>query len=1445
MGLFGLSLPKRREITNLASRVYDQANIFDNNRTFKQRTPTNTKSAFQQGGQFTGQLARGTAGGLAKMANTAAAQQSQIYATQRMVAANLTNNPTAFRNASRFADAANQNFTENKGGLLNTGTFYSAEDAKKGELGTGVKKIGGGTAQAMLEAYSLGTAAPVGASVKQFGIREGLKQTAPALGKTFLANTAQGGVTTANQGGTRNDILKSAALSGVLGTAGDVGLGIGGAYASKAAKNALPAVSAKAKAIAKNQRGTISGSEPDMDVEQRLMLDYMKNPAAKPSSNSLTGEGAQAPLQMSAAKRQSIIDNMRRSSADTTPPAKQPVSLLNNESGGIPLEMDAPTPKPAVTAKQPTRTSGYRPRTADEAIREISSIGGEEIGQSTTNLGLPGKAISGITGGKYTTTRGLNPFRAASDAAGKAFNESSEASMTSAGGAPVVNKARAVFAGTGLTDETKQIVRIRTGQNANINDLMTRVHKKADDIQAAYGDDARELIDRTIRDEKYTRRVYGEAPKRLEDLPPELKTLVKEKMDQNRVVNDLNRQTGIIDEKTWKAGTEGQHIGRIFNIPKSEKQMIRDGVGAMLETNAGIKRKDISKMADEVIDLLERDPLRAIDIRMEMALRNKAFSETMDAYAGRGFIKKRAPNDSYIQVNGKKWGKYDGQFVERGILEDLTDNRVFNNDMMQSYDKLIAGYKSSVIGTSDRLQKAFKTTMAPGTVVGNFFSNPMIFNVGAGTNPLTQIYDMAGAYRKMAKGLSDADVYEARRLGVIGGDSGRILTGSSSEKLAIGGAKQNIAKRALDKFGRVYSAIDDGAKLGLWKRLQKKGMNPQDAALEVAKFTQDYNNVGRTITLIADTPVLGKPFARFSPELVRLIKNNATRAPHRLLAGIAAVAYIGNKMSEGSGESAEERAAREGAVGQTKIPGTAWINKMMGGPEQDISMNLAINDKTVEQALEKVGVKRDLPDTNSAVNIARSMGLNFPIEPGTDPNQALIEQLLPFEIPITKDALGNNKFDPTKVVTSMTARPVIEQLFDRNFMGRKVSDPTNQAYDSQGNVMKYNDLPEGDQTKNRLRALATSVMPLGNEIDSLQAAFRGKETSLGKERTVPQALLRAVGIKAEDNSPAVRAKRADTAEYFEVTKQAESDFLNNNKDLEELYFKVFPKTKDRATGLKLSDQITPEKWTRVQSDTSGRLYNFMKQQAESANKMDGAPIDPVFKIPTTEQQKQVLELRSKPSGEDIEMDNILEATQGWYREFKKAEQKYYDESTAYYKSKNLPETRNQRAVDYGNVKWPEQDKLISQYYSTKESNPDAAKAMFETTNLSQAFDKYKQDKLKYYNAKRKIEGHPPLDEGAFNNVTFGYEDDERKVYNQLKYGKGYGSYSKYGKGGGSGGGGGGSSDGFNVSKYLSSISGSSSGSKPKVSVSVKAKKIAARSTSAGQKPKVSLKKSRV
>lgn len=155
---------------------------------------------------------------------------------------------------------------------------------------------------------------------------------------------------------------------------------------------------------------------------------------------------------------------------------------------------------------------------------------------------------------------------------------------------------------------------------------------------------------------------------------------------------------------------------------------------------------------------------------------------------------------------------------------------------------------------------------------------------------------------------------------------------------------------------------------------------------------------------------------------------------------------------------------------------------------------------------------------------------------------------------------------------------------------------------------------------------------------------------------------------------------------------------------------------------------------------------------------------------------------------------------------------------------------------------PEQTDLVKRYYQVKASNPQAAKDFFKANAdaLSNDFDSYKSARLKEINGKRAIEGHSPIDEDTFNNVTFGFESDQKKVFNELKYGKGFG-----GSGGfrGSGGPGGGTGNTGSALKYAVSLNAGGKVAKPTVSVrdqgspKSKAKKTA--------KAKVTLKKSRV
>lgn len=213
-------------LRNIGKKIWDQANMWDNNRTWQNPTPTNTKSAWQQTGQLGGQTARATVGNAAKFVNTGVNQARQVYNTAAAEVALRTHNNAAINEAFARQRRADEMFKEGSGGLLNVGTMYNADDARNGNL-TGVRKIVEGTGMAGLDVASLMTGASVGKSVAQNGLKVGLRSEAGNLAKSGLINTVQGGAQTYKDGGRGWDIAKGAALSGAVGTAADVGLGVG------------------------------------------------------------------------------------------------------------------------------------------------------------------------------------------------------------------------------------------------------------------------------------------------------------------------------------------------------------------------------------------------------------------------------------------------------------------------------------------------------------------------------------------------------------------------------------------------------------------------------------------------------------------------------------------------------------------------------------------------------------------------------------------------------------------------------------------------------------------------------------------------------------------------------------------------------------------------------------------------------------------------------------------------------------------------------------------------------------------------------------------------------------------------------------------------------------------------------------------------------------------
>jgi hypothetical protein len=923
---------------------------------------------------------------------------------------------------------------------------------------------------------------------------------------------------------------------------------------------------------------------------------------------------------------------------------------------------------------------------------------------------------------------------------------------------------RLVWARSGFNEGERQALRGITGEKAASSEVAKVIGRNIKEKYKAVDDvpKADENLTRFFETPEYIQRAYGDTRKvSFEQLTPQEQAIANDLIDFNKVRNRINYETGIINEDQFKQFEDGMHSPRIYDI----KNLDNPVNASNFSTTAGIQRKALTDIPDAVFEKRLESPSQSMLVRLEESLRNKAQLDSINNLDRQGLVLDRPPNKGFTQLKGRQFGQYDGKWVDNQVFTELSNSRKFNTEAGQRTDALLDSYRGSFLGKLDRGQKQIKTVFSPGTFIGNVLSNPLAFNRGAGTTALMQSAKMVKASHDLiqhrALGKFDPRIYELERSGVFGQNTGRALTGEITPELTLlkdGKWKKN----PIEAMKGIYGGVDDAAKLALYDTLLAKGLTKEKAIQRVGQFTQDYANAGRLIQTLADAPVLGKPFARFMPELVRLMKNNAIYNPVGMVAGLAGLAILQNELSKSAGETPEERAARESGAGQTKLPLTGWIDKLVGGRGEDISLNFPVGD--------------------AAVNTARAMGLNFPIEPGGDANTALLKQLVPFVIPTRQNAQGETVFDPAELVSSLSLSPIVDQIFNRDFMDRKITDPENKTIYENGNLVvnRLSGEPsQGDQLINRIRTAAMNYLPFANEADAGINALQGTEDYYGKSRSVPQAIGRMLGFKVEGNDQATRDKRVEQANYFDEQLPAVQSFLHDNPDLAGAYFKINNPTKDRNTNIKESDVITPERWDVINSDTTGRLFNFLKEQSLKNNARDGKPVDPIYTL-DPERAKYVAELRSRPSGDDIEAQEILRATQPWYKQYEDAQFAYYDANDAYYKAHpfDSSSTPNPRVEAYRAASTPvEQPAIVKQYYQIKGADPEAAKSFYKANKdaLGSAFDGYATQRLTRINAMRKIEGYDPIDPEVFANKTFGF--DIKGGGSGYGYGGGGGGYS--------------------------------------------------------------------
>lgn len=819
-------------------------------------------------------------------------------------------------------------------------------------------------------------------------------------------------------------------------------------------------------------------------------------------------------------------------------------------------------------------------------------------------------------------------------------------------------------------------------------------------------------------------------------------------------------------------------------------------------------------VAQEILDTQITDPGELLSRKMAESEAFWAMQDYGDYMVKQGYVSDVAQKGFTQLPNSKLYGSAAGKYVPTNMAEDFMGFQ-YSYGIARAYNDLVTKYDNWGVR---KAKKEILTIFNPAVRLGNRISNQVVFSNMNGINPIT----FNKAFYEVNDMIKNKDpLYrEAVEMGLTGTD---ILQADVTKNMSQYIDDPNVASKVHQWIKKSYSGADDKARIAAYKVHRERGYSPQEAANMVQRGFQDYKSVGFFYDLSAKTPLIGNAFVRFVADAMRIAKNTAVDHPMRAAGTIAMWSAFANGMSVLSGESelqgdnnfekganlvtgaskSEAQKTREGRFGTPKIPFT------------DISL-------AVQTPIGEVNVARFLP-YYQLNDIQEGLTRYAPIQ----------------QSPVRRDETGKLVFNGAGFGDPLLGQAV-QLAVDEDFRQRKISDPEQTG-------QFQSDLPTEEKTKNRARFLATNNLPLGREIDNIVSAATGNPDMYGKERSLPQALLRAGGVKVEQFGPEQVKKQEGKNQYFEEKAKIDAEVQKLPKADQEAYkrltgyYKLREKTTNEfnpSTQRYVKDAVynfPEDKWKEYQGKPE--LYDMLLwKKNQQSSKPDGPPLQPEFDNKLSlEFRKQLISNKSLPPGEDVEADARMYSSSEWdtYQQLKK---EYTDKASKYYPKSGDDEFKDEM-VKHESADFPEKPSAYKAYSDayTAYSKGQGPKPTFND-EIAAAKDSYSEEKRLWTNKERMARNLPPISKEMWDNVTFGYESDEEKVYKQLKYGKGYGGFGGYG---------GGSGDGsFATAKYLSSISPQTSSVKPKATAKAPVK-IATKAKASSAKPKVSIKKSKV
>jgi hypothetical protein len=717
-------------------------------------------------------------------------------------------------------------------------------------------------------------------------------------------------------------------------------------------------------------------------------------------------------------------------------------------------------------------------------------------------------------------------------------------------------------------------------------------------------------------------------------------------------------------------------------------------------------------------------------------------------------IAKDFPAPGLVQMpESKLHGGASGKWVPKNVSEDITGFK-YTMGWLNAYDELVTHYDSWAVR---RGKKALLTVFNPAVRGGNQMSNRILFSQLNGINPV----QFNAAYAQVGKMMKSNDqIYrEAVEHGLTGVD---ITAADFAKRIGDSTGSGNLAARGIDWMKSSYSRADDKAKIAAFMVHRNRGYSAEEAARLVQRGFQDYNSVGYFYDLAAKTPLIGNAFVRFASDSTRIAKNAALDHPMRTIATVAVWAKFVDQMSKMSGESAEDKATREGRFGAPKVPFT------------DISM-------TVQTPWGEVNAARFMP-FYQLNNIGNPVSKALPISGNPLQPEGWQDPLLGQFAQIAKD---------------------------EDFRGKSIQDPDNVKFGDGTTKFEMDPLSADEKRKNVFRFLFNNNAPVGREVDSLFSSLgkepidgvigdSGGEDIYGKKRTPAQAVLRALGVKVEQFGEEQAQEARQTEDYFKRKEEIDRDVegldpktqaafrrltgMYKLRDEKDNPFKEGGKINVKAPVYDFSEQKYGEYMQ------SPELFKLMEKRARMEAEANDAPLNPIFDPRLPESFRlQLIQQKSIAPGDDIELQDRMYEDPLWDT-YKAIQDEYKAKGAAYYPESNGEFT--DEMVKHQDAPWAEKPPLWKAYTDAKARGEDPQ----WSDELAAVREKFEMDKLNWTNNERKARGLPPIPAEQWFNKTFGYSPEKTSSGYSSGYSRGYG-----------GGGGGGSSSRQNDTNKLNNI----------------------------------------